>query len=237
MPLHIHELDPERDREFLEEEREDPVTGEYLQPGDRVVICAGCQSAFLEESWGYLGGQHCQQAATLPAIPVSKALNIQRNRRRFVIGTSVLERAQAWRRILAFVIDLMVAGLASIFVILPMAGLYIWFRDGLNNGQSIGKSWLGIQTLDIQTGQPCSWGLSFRRNFILGLFFSYPHIAFYSALIFGNLMFSFIAVLGLIISVFTILIMLIRMVSVFMNQRGDEQFAFTRVVQVLPVHN
>jgi hypothetical protein len=69
MALNIHILDSNTHRDFLAQQRRDPVTRELLKAGDRVVICAGCKSAFLADSWNALGGQHCNQSQTLRNIP------------------------------------------------------------------------------------------------------------------------------------------------------------------------
>jgi len=53
---------------ILQENRQDPITGDLIKEGDKVVICASCKSAFLEGNWKYLGQQHCQQKQTLTQI-------------------------------------------------------------------------------------------------------------------------------------------------------------------------
>lgn len=63
--------------EFLRESRVDPITGDAIRPGDTIVFCANCQSAFLQDSWEYLQGEHCGQTDTLPEIPKSKSLSIR----------------------------------------------------------------------------------------------------------------------------------------------------------------
>jgi hypothetical protein len=40
-----------------------------LQAGDEVVFCARCRSAFLKDSWEYLGKKHCEQRRTLQEVP------------------------------------------------------------------------------------------------------------------------------------------------------------------------
>ncbi len=57
---------------ILQENRQDPITGDLVKEGDKVVICASCKSAFLEGSWNYLGQQHCQQRETLNQIPAKQ---------------------------------------------------------------------------------------------------------------------------------------------------------------------
>ncbi|PIY07811.1 MAG: hypothetical protein COZ18_15535 [Flexibacter sp. CG_4_10_14_3_um_filter_32_15] len=57
---------------ILQENRQDPITGDLIKEGDKVVICASCKSAFLEGNWKYLGQQHCQQKQTLNQIPAKQ---------------------------------------------------------------------------------------------------------------------------------------------------------------------
>ncbi|WP_338814204.1 hypothetical protein V9L05_02160 [Bernardetia sp. Wsw4-3y2] len=67
--FHDHLLNKRQHADFLSENRIDPITGDKIQVGDRIVICAACKSAFLEESWNYLRQQHCDQYGTLNKIP------------------------------------------------------------------------------------------------------------------------------------------------------------------------
>jgi len=67
--MHIFRLDKDTHRSFLEERRRDPITGDTFAPEDRVVFCASCKSAFLAESWEYIGHSHCGQQDTLTAFP------------------------------------------------------------------------------------------------------------------------------------------------------------------------
>jgi uncharacterized RDD family membrane protein YckC len=62
----------------------------------------------------------------------------------------------------------------------PITGLLFWlgalwsiyyyfFADGMTGGQSFAKRWLGMHVLIENTGQPCSYWLSFLRNLPLWL--------------------------------------------------------------------
>lgn len=73
MRPHVTVLDSKRHDAFLREERKDPVTKEPFKAGDRVVICAGCRSAFLETSWLFRGQRHCGQSDTLEGVEVDDA--------------------------------------------------------------------------------------------------------------------------------------------------------------------
>lgn len=44
---------------------------------------------------------------------------------------------------------------------------YYFLADGLNEGQSFGKQWVGIRVVSAETGAPCTFGQSFIRNVIL----------------------------------------------------------------------
>ena len=72
--MHIHQLDPQRHEKFLTQARIDPITGDALEAGDKIVLCAECKSAFHTDSWEYLGNRHCNQTNTLPAVPQSTSL-------------------------------------------------------------------------------------------------------------------------------------------------------------------
>lgn len=63
---------------------------------------------------------------------------------------------------------------------IPFAGVLFWLgafwsffnyflADGMTGGQSFAKRWLGIHVLVENTGQPCSYWLSFLRNLPLWL--------------------------------------------------------------------
>jgi len=66
------------------------------------------------------------------------------------------------------------------YIGIPFAGVLFWFgafwsffnyflADGMTGGQSFAKRWLGIHVLVENTGQPCSYWLSFLRNSLLWL--------------------------------------------------------------------
>lgn len=47
--------------------------------------------------------------------------------------------------------------------------LYLVLGDGLHEGQSFSKRWLGMRVVDAQSGEPCTFGDSFIRNITLTL--------------------------------------------------------------------
>ncbi|WP_291724692.1 hypothetical protein [Bernardetia sp.] len=73
---HTHHLKQETHSDFLKQGRIDPITGEKIEEGHTIVICAACKSAFFVESWEYLGETHCNQTDTLSEIPVRKSLQL-----------------------------------------------------------------------------------------------------------------------------------------------------------------
>jgi hypothetical protein len=74
--LHTYHLDTTNHSDFLKQKRVDPITGEKIEEGHTIVICAACKSAFFIESWEYLGNTHCSQEQTLAQIPVTKTLQL-----------------------------------------------------------------------------------------------------------------------------------------------------------------
>ena len=61
----IHSLEKEKHKDFLTQNRIDPITGDLLQENDKIVICASYKSAFLVDSWEYMVKKHCNQSDTL----------------------------------------------------------------------------------------------------------------------------------------------------------------------------
>ncbi len=76
--MNIHKLKKERHKDFLSQERIDPVTGDLLEANDKIVICGACDSAFLVDSWKYIGKKHCNQSSTLKQIPKNELLTIDK---------------------------------------------------------------------------------------------------------------------------------------------------------------
>ena len=74
---HIHKLSTAKHFDFLNQQRKDPITGDLIKENDEVVICSSCKSAFLKESWDYLGEEHCNQSQTLATIPKQSALALK----------------------------------------------------------------------------------------------------------------------------------------------------------------
>lgn len=74
--MHTHRIENPKHQAFLNENRSDPITGDAIQEGDKIVFCAVCKSAFLHDTWLYLGKTHCNQSETLGKFPSSEKLEI-----------------------------------------------------------------------------------------------------------------------------------------------------------------
>lgn len=96
-------------------------------------------------------------------------------------GGVTLGLASRWTRFLGQMIDasfatlpMFVAGLLArsigglSFPLMLLGGawsfFYLFLGDGLHEGQSFAKQWLGIRVIDVKTGRPCTFGQSFVRN-------------------------------------------------------------------------
>lgn len=55
-----------RHSEFLQAQRQDPVTHKVFAAGDRVTRCASCLLPFLDQSWDAIGRTHCGQFTSVP---------------------------------------------------------------------------------------------------------------------------------------------------------------------------
>jgi uncharacterized RDD family membrane protein YckC len=193
MALHIHTIDAYKHRHFLAEERTDPITGDDFQAGDKVVFCAACKSAFLLETWQYMGENHCGQSRTLPEVPIAKAIVVKRRGRRSVALDNVYA-ANRKRRLTALAIDT---------ATMPVVGLLIWeiarmLASGLATnskwgmlfegmmlaiggigavapfllrdsraGQGLGKRLMGIRIIDKDTGEDAGALQSIIRTLLL----------------------------------------------------------------------
>ncbi len=133
-------------------------------------------------------------------------------------------KADVSKRAIAFLIDLGVY--VVIWVLLYfwlhlgdyltglVAGLYIVFRDGLFNGQSIGKKLMHQRVMNVAAGSACSFADSAKRNVILYI----PNL------------FQFVHFLGGLIG---LIIVALELYFVFTNESGrrwGDQFADTQVL-------
>ncbi len=73
--MNIHKIDTQNNQKhknFLTQNRKDPITGDNILEGNEVVFCASCKSVFLKETWNYLGNTHCEQNKTLKNFPLNE---------------------------------------------------------------------------------------------------------------------------------------------------------------------
>ncbi|PIY09844.1 MAG: hypothetical protein COZ18_07210 [Flexibacter sp. CG_4_10_14_3_um_filter_32_15] len=78
MPYHSHILNSSTHSHIIG--RTDPITGDIVKENDKVVFCATCKSCFLEGSWKYMNGVHCEQNQTLENVPVLPSKLVAKNR-------------------------------------------------------------------------------------------------------------------------------------------------------------
>ncbi len=67
--VHLHFVDKELAKGLAHQSRIDPLTHEPFKLNDKIVFCKCCQSAFLLDSWEYMGKAHCNQQETLGDLP------------------------------------------------------------------------------------------------------------------------------------------------------------------------
>jgi uncharacterized RDD family membrane protein YckC len=70
-------------------------------------------------------------------------------------------------RLIAKAIDLSIVLVVSFLLYpvgLPLAILYMSLADGMNNGQSVGKKFMGFSVKSLEDGSPCSYKQSAIRN-------------------------------------------------------------------------
>lgn len=184
----------EKQSVFLKENRQDPITGDEFCLGDKVVFCASCKSAFLADSWEYMGGKHCGQTRTLNKFPVVAKLKLSKP----VVLT--FRKADTNNRILAYVIDVIIAiAFGSIIFLLVdnlmhnvvgvfgfiFANLYMLFRDVIGKKSSLGKRIMGLYFINTQTHNIASpLVLLFRNLFYwICLFVAFALITFLEVII------------------------------------------------------
>lgn len=232
--MNIHQLDPQKHEKFLTQARIDPITGDTLEAGDTIVLCAECKSAFHSDSWAYLGNSHCNQTRTLPAIPQSTSLGHFKKRSaeyysrvnsNFKINEIVqnLNIVSAGHRLGAILIDLAFVWLVQFalsYTLSPLLWTYFLLRDFSYKGRSLslGKNLLSFEVLEEQAENRPSWWQSVLRNAPIGIprlasvFGAYAYNLSYS---FGN---SFQVANNLISAIFTI-ILIIDIILLFGNNK------------------
>lgn len=169
------------DTAFLKESRKDPITGDSFNIGDEVIFCAECKSAFLKESWEYMGKRHCNQSQTLYDFPSSKKLNLNSN--------FTFIKANESARSTAFLLDALIISLVVCFIqlfilvinpfwdtslIVYLFLLLFTFRDNLAGSRSIGKMLCSLYIHTTKNEEKIKWFFAPIRNLIwIGLYLAY----------------------------------------------------------------
>ncbi len=166
--MNIFKIDAENHAKFLSEERHDPVTGENLVAGDEIVICAACQTAFLLETWHYIGKTHCNQSNTLAYIP-------QRNKdlRLYGVLDEQIKKIRDFKTITfenrASASSVDFAVVYCLMLIHPILGLLYWvLKDALN--LSYGKHYVGLKIVETEEVKESS----FLKKIVRNIFSSVP---------------------------------------------------------------
>ncbi len=232
--MHIHQLDPQRHEKFLTQARIDPITGDTLEAGDKIVLCAECKSAFHTDSWSYLGNRHCNQTNTLPAIPQNTSLGHFKKRSaeyysrvnsNFKINETIqnLTIVSAGHRLGSVLIDLAFVLLIQYtlpYVLSPLLWSYFLLRDFSYKGRSLslGKNLMGIEVVEERGENRLNWWQSVLRNAPIGI----PRLASVFGIYASNLSYSFgnsfEVVNNLVSSIFTI-ILIIDIILLFGNNK------------------
>lgn len=232
--MHIHQLDPQQHEKFLTQARIDPITGDTLEAGDKIVLCAECKSAFHADSWQYLGSRHCNQTNTLPAVPQSTSLGHFKKRSaeyysrvnsNFKIHETLqnLHVVSAGHRLGATLIDLALVWLlqfALSYTLSPLLWTYFLLRDFSYKGRSLslGKNLLSFEVVEERDENRLRWWQSVLRNApigiprLAGVFGAYAYDLSYS---FGN---SFRVADNLVSTIFSI-ILIIDVILLFGNNK------------------
>ncbi len=167
----------ENQTHFLQENRQDPITGDDFSIGDEIVFCAECKSAFLKDSWIFMNKRHCNQNKTLKNFPVLQRLLLEKPK------VVLHNRAEVEDRLPAFFIDLVLCCFAG-FVLIPFlwfaaffmdnleygsvyisAFLFI-FRDSILSNKSIGKHTMHLYFINTNTQKNASFYKVMLRNLL-----------------------------------------------------------------------
>lgn len=230
--MNIHLLHPTKHEKFLTQSRIDPITGDTLEAGDKIVICAECKSAFHADSWAYLGNRHCNQTRTLPAIPQATSLGHFKKRSaeyysrvnsNFKIHDNVRNIVSAGHRLGGVLIDLALIWIIQYmfsFVLSPLLWTYFLLRDFTYKGRSLslGKNLMSFEVVEERSENSLAWWQSVLRNApigipkLAGIFGAYAYQLSYS---FGS---SFKVADNLVTSIFTI-ILIIDIILLFGNNK------------------
>lgn len=173
--INSYQIIEEKHKHFLLEERNDPVTGDSFLEGDEVVFCSVCKSAFLKDSWEYMGNKHCDQKLTLPIFPSSKKLILQKPIELPFVFVNKENRSTA------FLLDVFVViGICCIVSVFDaklhlnidfafycvLSFILLMFRDSILINKSIGKLSTGLYFIDTTTNFPATFWQTLGRNLL-----------------------------------------------------------------------
>lgn len=109
--------------------------------------------------------------------------------RKYLLKSAI--KVARFSRILAKAIDLFIVLVLSLFLYpigILFSIVYLIFADSIQNGQSVGKKFIGFRVISLIDGTPCSLKQSFIRNlpFIIPLAFAIiPVAGWFMAIIIG----------------------------------------------------
>lgn len=176
--VNSYRITEEKHQDFLLEDRNDPVTGDSFSEGDEVVFCSSCKSAFLKDSWEYMGNKHCDQRLTLPTFPKYKRLTLQKPIELPFVFVSSDQRSYA------FFIDILILALFCIslaaivamnaknqlidnpYLYLLLGFVLFTFRDSILINTSIGKAANELYFIDTATNLPATFWQTLGRNLL-----------------------------------------------------------------------
>ncbi|WP_375560050.1 hypothetical protein ACE193_20380 [Bernardetia sp. OM2101] len=173
--INSYQIREEKHQHFLLEERNDPVTGDSFSEGDEVVFCSVCKSAFLKDSWVYMGNKHCDQRATLPIFPKTKKLTLQKPIELPFVFVDTDNRSAAFFVDILILVGICIA-MAAIFIrmhvsISPyfyaiLSFILFTFRDSILINKSIGKALQRMYFIDVATNLPATAWQTLGRNLL-----------------------------------------------------------------------
>lgn len=173
-------IDNEKHYNFLSSKPFDPITGDCIESGDDVAVCACCNAVFLTESLDYIGWQHCNQnkfTGNLPSVNnflLKKTFRISNKANKSEIFTawfldnvgiplgafSISVYGSIFMLFLQGVIEIISSSelllQTLLAIICSFVVIYNATRDAWLNGQSLGKKMVKVKVIDNKTGKKCS---------------------------------------------------------------------------------
>lgn len=173
--VNSYQITEEKHQHFLLEDRNDPVTGDSFAEGDEVVFCSVCKSAFLKDSWVYMGNKHCDQRSTLPIFPKTKKLSLKKPIELPFVFVDTEHRSAAFFADILIVVGVCIA-LAGIFVRMHftissyfyaiLSFILVTFRDSILINKSMGKALQRMYFIDVATNLPATFWQTLGRNLL-----------------------------------------------------------------------